>query len=164
MGMGKQSAGILMYRKAAGREVLLVHPGGPFWARKDAGVWSLPKGEFEEGGGLEAALREFQEELGQPAPEGEYQELGHVKNKSGKVIYAWAVEGNLDVRSIKSNSFTLEWPPKSGKEQEFPEVDRAVWLSLDAARQKLNPAQIAFIQRLEKFLGIPSAAEQTTLL
>lgn len=162
----KQSAGILLYRKHNGvLEVLLVHPGGPFWAKKDQGAWSLPKGEFEGEENLDAAKREFEEELGQPAPKGEYQELGTVKNKSGKIIHAWAVRGDLDVREIKSNTFTIEWPPRSGKQQEFPEVDKANWFGLGIASQKLNGAQAAFVERLADKLDIPlERPEQTTLL
>lgn len=164
--MAKQSAGILVYRsRNNGLEVLIVHPGGPFWAKKDQGAWSIPKGEFEGEDGLEAAKREFQEELGAAPPPGNYQELGTVQNKSGKIIHAWVVEGDLDIRAIKSNVFTLEWPPKSGKEQEFPEVDKAAWVSLEVASQKLNAAQVEFIERLADKLNIKiHAPEQTTLL
>lgn len=164
--MVKQSAGILVYRKReSGLEVLLVHPGGPFWAKKDRGAWSLPKGEFEGDDGLAAAKREFEEELGSTPPAGSYQELGTVKNKSGKIIYAWTVEGELDIKEIKSNTFSLEWPLKSGKEQEFPEVDRAGWFSLEVAGQKLHEAQVAFIERLADKLGAQlHKPEQTTLL
>lgn len=164
--MAKQSAGILLYRKNdKGIQVLLVHPGGPFWAKKDKAAWSLPKGEFEGSDGLAAAKREFEEELGQPAPTGNYQELGTVKNKSGKIVHAWAVEGSLDIEAIKSNTFTLEWPPKSGKEQEFLEVDRAGWFSLETALEKLNSSQPIFIERLAETLHIPlQKPEQTTLL
>ena len=164
--MAKQSAGILVYRtRKNALEVLIVHPGGPFWAKKDQGAWSLPKGEFEGEDGIAAAKREFQEELGQTPPVGTYQELGTVKNKSGKVIHAWTVEGELDVRDIKSNTFSLEWPPKSGKEQEFPEVDKAGWFKLEVASQKLNGAQAAFIERLAEMLHVQlHKPEQTTLL
>jgi len=143
----KRSAGILLYRA---HEVLLVHPGGPFWARKDAGAWSIPKGEYEEGEDpRSAALREFAEELGSPLPAGtELVELGTVKQKSGKVITAYAARGDLDPDAIRSNTFTTEWPPRSGRMQEFPEVDRAGWFGLDEAREKLNPAQAAFVDRL----------------
>jgi predicted NUDIX family NTP pyrophosphohydrolase len=143
----KRSAGILLHRDG---EVLLVHPGGPFWARKDAGAWSIPKGEYDEGDDpREAARREFEEELGSPLPAGtELVELGTVKQKSGKVITAYAAAGDLDAEAIRSNTFTLEWPPRSGRMHEFPEVDRAGWFSLDEAREKLNPAQAELLVRL----------------
>jgi predicted NUDIX family NTP pyrophosphohydrolase len=145
--MGKQSAGILLYR---GGEVLLVHPGGPFWAKKDAGAWSIPKGEYEEGDDPRvAALREFEEELGSALPAGtELVELGTVKQKSGKRITAFAAEGDLDADTISSNTFEMEWPPRSGRMQAFPEVDRAGWFSIEEAREKLNPAQAEFLVRL----------------
>jgi len=143
----KQSAGILLHR---GGEVLLVHPGGPFWAKKDAGAWSIPKGEYEEGDDPRAAaLREFEEELGSALPAGtELVELGTVKLKSGKRITAFAAEGDLDAETISSNTFEMEWPPRSGRMQAFPEVDRAGWFSIEEAREKLNPAQAEFLVRL----------------
>jgi predicted NUDIX family NTP pyrophosphohydrolase len=130
--------------------VLLVHPGGPFWAKKDAGAWSIPKGEHEDGDDARAcALREFEEELGTPLPAGaELTELGTVKLKSGKQVTAFAVEGDLDADAISSNTFTLEWPPRSGRMREFPEVDRAGWFDLETAAEKLNPAQAALLVRL----------------
>jgi predicted NUDIX family NTP pyrophosphohydrolase len=145
--MPRRSAGILLYRDG---EVLLVHPGGPFWAKKDAGAWSIPKGEYEDGDDPRAcALREFEEELGTPLPEGtELVELGEVRQKSGKVITAYAAAGDLDADAITSNTFTIEWPPRSGRLREFPEVDRAGWFSLDEAREKLNPAQTELLVRL----------------
>jgi predicted NUDIX family NTP pyrophosphohydrolase len=132
------------------REVLLVHPGGPFWARKDAGAWSIPKGEHDEGDDPRAcARREFEEELGSPLPAGaELAELGAVKLKSGKQVTAFAVEGDLDADTITSNTFSMEWPPRSGRTREFPEVDRAGWFDLDTAREKLNPAQAELLVRL----------------
>ena len=132
------------------REVLLVHPGGPFWAKKDAGAWSIPKGEHEEGDDPRAcALREFEEELGTPLPAGaELTELGTVKLRSGKRVTAFAVEGDLDADAISSNTFTMEWPPRSGNMREFPEVDRAGWFDLARAREKLNPAQAELLVRL----------------
>jgi predicted NUDIX family NTP pyrophosphohydrolase len=132
------------------REVLLVHPGGPFWAKKDAGAWSIPKGEHEEGDDPRAcALREFEEELGTPLPAGaELTELGTVKLRSGKRVTAFAVEGDLDADAISSNTFTMEWPPRSGNTREFPEVDRAGWFDLARAREKLNPAQAELLVRL----------------
>ena len=146
----KQSAGILLYRSPPAREVLLVHPGGPFWAKKDAGAWSIPKGEYEEGDDPRAAaLREFEEELGSALPAGtELVELGTVKLKSGKRITAFAAEGDLDAETISSNTFEMEWPPRSGRMQAFPEVDRAGWFSIEEAREKLNPAQAEFLVRL----------------
>jgi predicted NUDIX family NTP pyrophosphohydrolase len=145
--VSKRSAGILLRR---GDEVLLVHPGGPFWAKKDAGAWSIPKGEYEDGDDPRAcALREFQEELGTALPEGtELVDLGTVRQKSGKVITAFAAEGDLDTETITSNTFEIEWPPRSGRTQEFPEVDRAAWFSIAEAREKLNPAQAEFLVRL----------------
>ena len=132
------------------REVLLVHPGGPYWARKDAGAWSIPKGEYGDGENPRAcALREFEEELGTPLPaDAELTELGTVKLRSGKQITAFAVAGDLDADAIVSNTFTLEWPPRSGRMQEFPEVDRAGWFDLAHAREKLNPAQAELLVRL----------------
>jgi len=147
----KRSAGILLYRrKRRTLELLLVHPGGPFWAKKDAGAWSIPKGEYEDGDDPRAAaLREFEEELGSALPAGtELVELGTVKLKSGKRITAFAAEGDLDAETISSNTFEMEWPPRSGRMQAFPEVDRAGWFSIEEAREKLNPAQAEFLVRL----------------
>ena len=140
-----------MYRRHNGRpEVLLVHPGGPLWARKDAGVWSIPKGEIEPGEDeLSAAKREFEEELG-IRPDGEYLSLGSVTQKSGKAVHAWAFQGDCDPASAKCNTFAMEWPPHSGKKQEFPEIDRAEFFSLEEARMKINPAQIPLIDALER--------------
>jgi predicted NUDIX family NTP pyrophosphohydrolase len=147
---GKRSAGILLHRRRDGeREVLLVHPGGPFWAKKDAGAWSIPKGEYEDGEDARAcALREFAEELGGPPPDGELVDLGEVRQRSGKVVTAWALAGDADTDAIRSNTFTMEWPPRSGKMREFPEVDRAAWLSLGEAREKILPAQAPLLDRL----------------
>jgi predicted NUDIX family NTP pyrophosphohydrolase len=146
----RRSAGILLHRQAAaGAEVLLVHPGGPFWTTKDAGAWSIPKGEYEpDEDPLAAARREFEEELGSPPPDGEPFELGEIRQKSGKLVRAWALEGDLDATAAHSNTFTTEWPPRSGRVQDFPEVDRAEWFTLGAAREKINPAQAAFLDRL----------------
>jgi predicted NUDIX family NTP pyrophosphohydrolase len=131
------------------REVLLVHPGGPYWAKKDAGAWSIPKGEYADDDPRACALREFEEELGSPLPaEAELIDLGTVKLKSGKQITAFATEGDLDADAITSNTFTIEWPPRSGRTQEFPEVDRAGWFDLETAREKLNPAQAELLVRL----------------
>ncbi|MCW1908462.1 MAG: NUDIX domain-containing protein [Candidatus Saccharibacteria bacterium] len=165
--MPKQSAGIILYKnKPTGLEVLLVHPGGPFFARKNNGVWSVPKGEFEDEEPLQAAKREFAEELGYSAPEGEYIDLGFVKNKSGKTIFCFAIEGDFDPSHFKSNTFDLEWPPKSGEIQKFAEVDKAQWFSLDAGKIKLNPAQAELIDRLADKLGLEaplSPPEQSSL-
>jgi len=153
--MKKRSAGILLFRRAeAGIEVFLVHPGGPFWAKKDLGAWSLPKGEYEDGEDpLTAAKREFTEETGSIV-DGAFIELGDLKQPSGKVITAWAIERDLDPASIKSNSFSMEWPPKSGKMQEFPEVDAGAWYVLSAALEKLLKGQADFIARLAEKLGV----------
>jgi predicted NUDIX family NTP pyrophosphohydrolase len=150
-----RSAGILLYRIRDGEpEVLIVHPGGPFWARKDAGAWSIPKGEHDDDEDAQAcALREFEEETGTALTPAALADLGTVRLKSGKLVAAWAVEGDLDADTITSNTFELEWPPRSGRTQEFPEVDRAGWFGLDRAREKLNPAQGAFLDRLRDLLG-----------
>jgi len=147
----KRSAGIVLHRTRAGvREVLLVHPGGPFWANKDAGAWSIPKGEYQDGDDpRECARREFEEELGTPLDaDAALTELGTVKLKSGKQVTAYAVEGDLDADAITSTTFTVEWPPRSGRMREFPEVDRAGWFTLEAAGEKLNPAQAELLVRL----------------
>lgn len=155
--MPQRSAGILLYRRTpAGLEVLLIHPGGPFWARRDAGAWSIPKGEIDPGEDpLTAARREFAEELGSPAPDGAALALGEVRQKSGKRVVAWALAGDLDPATVHSNTFTIEWPPRSGREAEFPEVDRAGWFSPDAAREKLIPAQVTLVERLLAALEQP---------
>jgi predicted NUDIX family NTP pyrophosphohydrolase len=149
-----RSAGILLYRITDGvPEVLLVHPGGPFWARKDAGAWSIPKGEYDDTEDAQAcALREFEEETGTALSPAALADLGTVRLKSGKQVAAWAVEGDLDADAITSNTLELEWPPRSGRMQTVPEVDRAGWFGLEAAREKLNPAQVAFIDRLRDLL------------
>jgi predicted NUDIX family NTP pyrophosphohydrolase len=134
-------------------EVLLGHMGGPFWARKDAGAWSIPKGEYSAGEDpFEAAQREFLEELGSPVPAPSFLPLGEVRQSGGKVLTVWAAEGDLDVTTAVSNTFTLEWPPRSGRHREFPEIDRAAWFDAAAARRKLVPAQVAFIDALERRL------------
>ena len=153
--MAARSAGLLLYRMAGGAlEVLLVHPGGPFWAKKDLGAWSIPKGEHGDGEDPRAcALREFEEELGSPAPGEALAELGEVTQRNRKVVAAWALEGDLDAGAIHSNTFELEWPPRSGRMQAFPEVDRAAWFSVADARERVNPAQAAFLDRLAERLG-----------
>lgn len=134
--------------------MLLVHPGGPFWAKKDAGAWSIPKGELAAGeDALAAARREFEEELGSPAPEDKPVPLGEVVQKAGKRITAFAIEGDLDVAAIRSNTFEMEWPPRSGKRQSFPEVDRAGWFAPEEARTRINPGQVELIDRLVEALG-----------
>jgi predicted NUDIX family NTP pyrophosphohydrolase len=153
MGQSKKSAGILLFRLKTGQlEVFLVHPGGPFWARKDAGVWSIPKGEFEEGEEpRDAAIREFREETG-INPSGNFIELQPLKQSSGKAIYAWALEMDCTT-AIKSNTFSLEWPKGSGQFKSFPEVDRAEWFSVEQARVKLLQGQIPFLDQLKERLG-----------
>jgi predicted NUDIX family NTP pyrophosphohydrolase len=148
--MAKKSAGLLMYRVREGKlEVLLVHLGGPFWAKKDAGAWFVPKGEVEPGEDeLDAARREFKEETGLD-PSDDLQPLGSVKHKSGKTVTAWAFEGDCDPAALKSNTFTIEWPPRSGKQREFPEIDRAAFFTIEAARAKIHPAELDFLERLD---------------
>ena len=148
--MPARSAGILLHRRRDGvREVLLVHPGGPFWAKRDAGAWSIPKGEYSGGEDPRAcALREFEEELGAPLEPTELVELGSVRQRGGKVVTAFGAEGDLDPGGVRSNTFRIEWPPRSGRMREFPEVDRAEWFSLEEAREKLNPAQAGLLDRL----------------
>jgi len=152
--MVKKSAGLVMYRRREGRiEVLLVHPGGPFWTNKDLGAWSIPKGEYLDGEDpLETARREFQEETG-AAAFGQFQPLGPIKQAGGKVIHAWAVEGDIDASTITSNTFTMEWPPRSGKQQSFPEVDRAEWFVIDTARKRILKGQLGLLDELLVILG-----------
>ena len=147
--MAKRSAGILLYRmRNKFLEVFLVHPGGPFWAKKDEGAWSIPKGEFDDGEDpLKAARREFQEETGL-APDGKFIELNPIRQKSGKFVYAWAIEGDIDPTKISSNNFEMEWPPRSGKMRSFPEVDKADWFTLDKAKRKMNAGQVALLDDL----------------
>ena len=144
----KFSAGLLLYRRRGELEVFLVHPGGPYWAKKDLGAWSLPKGEFEEGEEpLEAAKREFTEETG-CFIEGEFRRFDPLKQRSGKIIHAWAVEADCDAAQIRSNLFSLEWPPKSGRQQQFPEIDRAAWFNIAEARKRIVPGQVGFLDQL----------------
>lgn len=154
------SAGILLFRVAGDEpRVLLVHPGGPFWAGRDEGAWSIPKGECEEGEELpECALRELGEELGS-APEIAVDaliELGSIRQKGGKVVHAWAAEGDFDPAALRSNTFTMEWPPRSGTVREFPEVDRAEWFDPAEARERINPAQVPFVDLLLDHLAAQS--------
>ncbi|MEO7119771.1 MAG: NUDIX domain-containing protein [Ginsengibacter sp.] len=151
----KQSAGLLVYKKSKNKlEVFLVHPGGPFWKNKDAGAWSIPKGEFENDEmPLTAAIREFKEEIGKTI-QGKFTELNPIEQKSGKKVYAWAVEENIDASNFVSNTFGMEWPPHSGKIQSFPEVDKCAWFLISDAREKINIAQVAFLTELEnKLMG-----------
>jgi predicted NUDIX family NTP pyrophosphohydrolase len=171
----RQSAGILLYRldpapanpaiadspdasaSTSLPEVFLVHPGGPFWKNKDAGTWTIPKGQFtDDEPALNAAIREFREETGVQL-NGYFKPLSPIRQKGGKHVYAWALAGNLDPTKLVSNTFDLEWPPKSGRMKSFPEVDRGAWYSLDAARAIINPAQIAFLDELAEILQISGA-------
>jgi predicted NUDIX family NTP pyrophosphohydrolase len=150
------SAGLLLYRfnDGAQLEILLVHPGGPFWAKKDDRVWSIPKGEYDVGEEpLDAAEREFEEELGQAAPAGSRVDLGELDQSSAKRVHVWAIEADFDAQNITSNTFEMEWPPKSGTLVEFPEVDRAAWFTLPDAQGKLLPGQIGFLDRLGSALA-----------
>lgn len=153
--VGKRSAGILVYRSTDGRiEVLLGHMGGPFWQRRDAGAWTIPKGEYAEDETPEAAARrEFTEELGLPAPSGELQTLGEVKQSGGKVVTVWALHGDVDPAAVEPGTFELEWPRGSGQLQQFPELDRVEWFDVDRARGKIVAAQQAFLDRLTELIG-----------
>jgi predicted NUDIX family NTP pyrophosphohydrolase len=154
--MPKRSAGILLYRFAADGacEVLVGHMGGPFWAKKDAGAWSIPKGEYVDGEvPFDVARREFEEELGSPVPATEFVTLGEVRQSGGKVLTVWAAEGDLDADSSVSNTFELEWPPRSGRIQEFPEIDRSAWLPLAGAREALVKGQVPLLDRLTQQLA-----------
>jgi predicted NUDIX family NTP pyrophosphohydrolase len=151
----RRSAGILLHRgRGAGLEVLLVHPGGPAWSKRDAGAWSIPKGEYLDGENpLAAARREFEEELGSPPPPGDPDDLGEIRQRSGKRVHGWALPGDLDVSTVVSNTAQFEWPPRSGRIIEIPEIDRAEWFGLDAAREKINAGQVPLLDRLEQLLG-----------
>jgi predicted NUDIX family NTP pyrophosphohydrolase len=153
MAMAKKSAGILAYRfRNKLVEFFLVHPGGPFWKNKDTGAWSIPKGEFEDDEDpLKAARREFQEETGLPI-DGDFILLTPIKQKNGKMVHAWAVEADLDLSAVHSNLFEMEWPPKSGKMQRFPEVDKGGWFDLSEAREKINTSQFALVEELHRKL------------
>ncbi len=158
--MPKTSAGILMYRLSGESiEVFLVHPGGPFWAKKDAGSWSIPKGEYDPGeDALSAARREFNEETGFDV-DGDFIPLAPIRQKSGKIISVWAVEGTADATAVRSNTFRVEWPPRSGRQAEFPEVDRAGWFNTGEARMKLTSGQAPFIDSLCARIGIDTPTD-----
>ncbi len=149
--MPRKSAGLLLYRKARGSlEVFLVHPGGPFWANKDEGAWSIPKGEFDAGEDpLDAARREFREETALTA-EGEFKPLQPIRQRGGKIVYAWAVHSSLKAAAVKSNTFSMEWPRGSGRVREFPEIDRAEWFKIDLARRKILKSQLGLLEQLEQ--------------
>ncbi|HET7548864.1 MAG TPA: NUDIX domain-containing protein [Usitatibacter sp.] len=154
MPKARRSAGILMYRRgAAGLEVLLVHPGGPFWKNRDLGAWTIPKGEHDDSEeALDAARREFAEETGFTAS-GDFVPLAPVRQKAGKLVRAWALEGDCDADAVRSNAFSMEWPPRSGRMAEFPEVDRAAWFPTEEARRRILPAQVPLIDELESRLS-----------
>lgn len=151
--MPKTSAALLLFRRRDGLEVLIAHMGGPFWAHKDAGAWSIPKGEYTDEEPLAAARREFAEEMGSPPPDGDVIALGAVKQSGGKTVTTYAVEGDFDLAGFHSNTFVLEWPRGSGRTQEFPEVDRAEWMSTTVAREKLVKGQVPFLDALHDHLN-----------
>lgn len=151
-----RSAGLLIHRvRDGGVEILLAHPGGPYWSGKDEHAWSIPKGEYEDGDDPRvAAYREFAEELGGPPPPGAAIELGELRQPGGKLVRVWAVAGDFDAAAARSNTFEMEWPPRSGTLRRFPEVDRAEWFNLEAARRKLHKGQVPFVDRLVAALGV----------
>ena len=152
------SAGLLLHRRAPGLQVLLGHMGGPFWARKDDRAWSVPKGEHAaDEDAFVAAGREFAEELGSPAPDVDYLDLGSERQRGGKTVRVWAGEADFDVRTVVSNTFEIEWPPRSGRRQSFPEIDRAAWFDLDTARSKIVAGQVVFLERLAAAVRPPGA-------
>lgn len=160
--MERKSAGLLMYRRRDRQvEVLLIHPGGPFWARKDEGAWCIPKGEFTDEEPLDAAQREFQEETGF-AVHGDFLPLTPRRQAGGKKVYVWAVEGDCDSEALRSNTFTMEWPPHSGRRQTYPEADRAAWFSLPRAKEKILKSQRPFLDELERLLHERSAPRAET--
>jgi predicted NUDIX family NTP pyrophosphohydrolase len=149
-----RSAGLLLYRRTStGVEVLLGHMGGPYFAKRDDGAWSIPKGEYEDEDPLTAARREFAEELGSAPPSGGERDLGTIRQRNGKLVTAWAVEGDFDVRTAVSNTFEIEWPPRSGRRQSFPEIDRAEWFDIDTARRKVVMGQDALLDRLAELVA-----------
>jgi predicted NUDIX family NTP pyrophosphohydrolase len=152
--MPKTSAALLLFRRRDELEVLIAHMGGPFWARKDAGAWSIPKGEYTDEEPLAAAHREFAEEMGSPAPAGEPIPLGTVKQSGGKTVTTYAIEGDFDLAGFHSNTFEMEWPRGSGRMQEFPEVDRAEWMPVATAREKLVKGQVPVLDALRDHLGL----------
>lgn len=160
--MAKISAGLVMYRTRRGElEALLVHPGGPFWAKKDDGAWFIPKGELNPGEEpLAGAKREFAEETGL-TPHGPFLPLGSVKQKSGKTIFAWAFAGDCDPATIQSNTFTMEWPPRSGRMREFPEIDRAAFFTLAQAARKMHPVELTFLERLKQIISESSGSSES---
>jgi predicted NUDIX family NTP pyrophosphohydrolase len=149
----KKSAGLLLFRRREGLEVLLVHPGGPLWAKKDEGAWSIPKGEIDaDEDPLAAARREFEEELGSSVT-GDFVTLAPIRQASGKLVYAWAVEADFDTATFTSGTFSMEWPPRSGRQQEFPEVDRAEWFTIDEAKRKINKGQVPLLDECEQLIA-----------
>jgi predicted NUDIX family NTP pyrophosphohydrolase len=160
--MPKKSAGLLVYRHSAnqsGLEVLLVHPGGPFWRNKDQGAWTIPKGEFDDDEDpLAAAKREFKEETGSPSPSGQPIQLTPIRQKGGKVVHAWAIEGDFDPATLKSNWFEMEWPPRSGKVERFPEIDRAEWFTTEVATGKILQGQQELLGELLRIVALPSGS------
>ena len=155
--MTRRSAGLLLYRRTAGGdlEVLLGHPGGPIWASRDAGVWSVPKGEFDDGeAAWDVARREFAEETGHPPPDGPPIDLGEIRQKGGKLVVAWALEGELDPGTAHSNTFEFQWPPRSGRYITIPEIDRVAWFAPDEARRRIKDTQVPFIDRLLSAIGL----------
>lgn len=151
--MPKKSAGLLLFRRRDRLEVLLVHPGGPLWAKKDDGAWSIPKGEIDaDEDPLRAARREFAEELGDDVS-GEFIALHPIRQASGKLVYAWAIESEFDTATFRSDTFSMEWPPRSGRQQDFPEVDRVEWFAIGSARQKINKGQVPLLDELVRILA-----------
>jgi len=160
----KKSAGLLLYREnSGGLEVLLVHPGGPFWQKRDDGAWTIPKGEFDDDEDpLKAAKREFEEETGTAPPDGKFIPLEPVKQPGGKTVYAWAINGDFDPTKLRSNMFPMEWPPNTGKLQQFPEIDRAAWLKPDIAKRKITRGQARLIDQLIKIVpGLTANSSQS---